>query len=168
MSDDGLIGAPAERLPVAGSVRVRVRYSECDAQGVAHHSSYVPWLELARTELLRGRRVLGAVDSGATPAYEGGLSYAEMERAGVFLVVAKLSVAYKLPAVYDEIVEVRAEVTGGGRARLDHAYEVWRLKGDGTKSALLATAETTLACVGRDGRPRPLPEWLRADQMLGA
>ncbi|MFI4854981.1 MAG: acyl-CoA thioesterase, partial [Phycisphaerales bacterium JB065] len=36
-----------------GDLSLRVRYVECDPQGVAHHSSYVAWLEMGRTELLR-------------------------------------------------------------------------------------------------------------------
>ena len=38
-----------------------------------------------------------------------------------------------------------------GRAKLEHEYELFR---DGL---LLATASTTLACLDRNGRPRPLP-----------
>jgi acyl-CoA thioester hydrolase len=154
---------PTSPLPREGSVRVRVRYAECDPQGVAHHSSYVPWLEAARTELLRGEKAIDPATGDAS--YTGGVSYADMERAGAFLVVAKLAMQYKAPAVYDEVIEIVARVVGGKRARLDHDYEVWRLKEDGTKLTLLATATTTLACVDRAGRPRALPDWLRADAM---
>jgi len=153
--------APAEPLPKRGEVTLRVRYAECDPQGVAHHSSYVAWLELARTELLRGARHIDPATGFAT--YHGGVDYAAMERAGVFLVVAKLALDYKAPARYDEHVTVTAEVVGGRRARLDHAYAVYRCKPDGSKGELLTTAASTLACVGRDGRPRPLPDWLRFD-----
>lgn len=114
---------------------------------VAHHGSYPAWLEQARTEMLR----------------VGGVTYAAMERAGVFLVVTRLAIAYRAPARYDDLIVVVTRVSGGGRARIDHAYEIWRDEEDGRgKSALIATAETTLACVGADGRPTALPEWLRA------
>lgn len=155
------LAAPSAPLPPEGSIEVRVRYAECDPQGVAHHSSYVAWLELARTELLRGTKRVDRKTGRAV--YEGGVSYADMETTGVLLVVAKMALTYKAPARYDETVRVTARVVGGKRARLDHAYEVWRLAEDGTKAAPLATATTTLACVGRDGRPRALPPWLRAD-----
>ncbi|MEM1422634.1 MAG: thioesterase family protein [Planctomycetota bacterium] len=137
------------RRPIAdsGETRLRVRYAECDPMGVAHHSSYVPWLEIGRTELLR----------------DSGMTYADMERAGVLLVVTRLEVAYKSPARYDDEVVVLTRVSGGKRARLDHAYEVWVDKGDGRgRSVLCATAHSTLACVDRDGRPQALPEWIRA------
>jgi acyl-CoA thioester hydrolase len=131
-----------------GDLALRVRYVECDPQGVAHHSSYVAWLEMGRTELLR-------LGPAGTP------SYREMEEQGVFLVVAKLELSYKSPARYDDLVIVTTRVVGGGRARIDHEYEVFRDAEDGRgKSHLLATAKSTLACVDQNGKPRALPEWL--------
>lgn len=124
---------------------VRVRYCECDPMGVAHHGAYVAWLEMGRTELLRA----------------SGVSYADLEAAGVFLVVARLEIRYRAPGRYDDEMMVETALTGGGRARLDHAYEVWRFqRGGAGKAALLATATSTLACVDAEGRVRALPEWL--------
>jgi acyl-CoA thioester hydrolase len=112
---------------------------------VAHHAAYIPWLEMGRTELLR----------------VSGVSYADMEAAGVFLVVARLDIRYKAPARYDDELAIVTTLTGGGRARLDHSYEVWRYAGpESGKVALLATAESTLACVDAQGKVRALPEWL--------
>lgn len=139
--------APDRPIASSGETRLRVRYAECDPMGVAHHSSYIPWLEIGRTEILR--------DSGVT--------YAQMEAGGVLLVVTRLEVAYKAPARYDDEVVVLTRVSGGKRARLDHEYEVWIDKNDGRgRSVLCATANSTLACVDANGRPKPLPEWIRA------
>jgi acyl-CoA thioester hydrolase len=102
---------------------------------------------MGRTELLRS----------------AGVSYRDLEAAGVFLVVARLEVSYKSPARYDDELVVVTRVTGGGRVRIDHAYELWRDEGDGRgKSALILTASSTLACVDGSGRMRELPGWLRA------
>ncbi len=139
--------APERTIASSGETRLRVRYAECDPMGVAHHSSYVTWLEIGRTEILR----------------DSGLTYAQMEAAGVLLVVTRLEIAYKAPARYDDEVVVLTEVSGGKRARLDHAYEVWLDKGDGRgRTVLCAIARSTLACVDGNGRPRPLPEWIRS------
>ncbi len=120
--------------------------------GVAHHAAYIPWLEIARTEMLR----------------IGGLTYAQMEAAGLFLVITRLDLQYKRPARYDDLVRVDTVVAGGGRARLDHTYEVVRLTDDpATNNELLVTAATTLACVDATGRPTALPDWLRADAHSG-
>lgn len=135
---------------------VRVRYCECDAMGVAHHAAYLPWLEMARTELLR----------------EAGVTYAELEGAGCFLVIVKVEAAYKSSAFYDDVVEVRTRVTGGSRIKIRHEYEVVRVEaagaGPGTITPVrvpaagdvLLTAQTLLACVDRTGRPAALPDWL--------
>ncbi|TVQ64017.1 MAG: acyl-CoA thioesterase [Phycisphaerales bacterium] len=132
-----------------GSVRVRVRYCECDPMGYVHHSVHPVWMEIARTETLRA----------------SGVSYKHMESQGVFLVVAHLSIDYKRPARYDDEALIKCRVTGTGRAKLEHAYELWRNVGeDGVGGELFATARTVLACVGADGRPRPLPDWLTAQR----
>ncbi len=135
-----------------GSVRIRVRYCECDPMGVVHHAAYAPWLEIGRTELLR----------------DTGVSYADMEKAGVFLVITKLECSYRRPVYYDDVVEVRTKVSGGSRVKLEHVYEVVVVEdgghaaGRGAREPGMAvtTAATTLVCVGRDGKVRPLPDWL--------
>src|SRR5436190_12187766 len=93
------LARPAGAVPTSNVSRLRVRYCECDPMGVAHHAAYVPWLEIGRTEILR--------DTGVT--------YADLEKHGVFLVVVKLEVRYRRPVRYDDLVEVRTRVTGGSR-----------------------------------------------------
>lgn len=122
--------------------------------GVAHHAAYAPWLEIARTELLR--------DAGA--------SYAALEAAGVFLVIVRLEVRYRRPILYDDMIEVSTRVTSRGRVKIDHEYELClvertaSLRGSTEPGSapgdVLAAARTTLACVDRAGRPGPLPDWL--------
>lgn len=146
------LSAPAPQRPPAraGVTRLRVRYCECDPMNVAHHGACVAWLEIARTEMLR----------------ECGVSYAQLEAAGVFLVVAKLEARYRRPILYDDVVEVRARVSGGGRAKLVHAYEVVVVERHGNAvddSVPAITATTTLACVDAQGRVHALPEWLAGE-----
>ncbi|MEM1164876.1 MAG: thioesterase family protein [Planctomycetota bacterium] len=138
--------APPRPIPASGVTTVRVRYVECDPQGVAHHSSYLAWLEEGRTQLLR----------------DAGVSYAAVEEAGLFLVVAKLELRYRAPARYDDVLEIRTTIVGGGRARVDHAYEAVVLEraGETPTGTPIVEASSTLACIGRDGRPTAMPEWL--------
>jgi acyl-CoA thioester hydrolase len=126
----------------AHTITFRVRYAECDPMGVAHHTAYPVWFEMGRTELLRASQ-------------NGTLSYRDLEEQGVLLAVVTLNVRYKRPARYDDLLTLHTRVTQIGHARIDHEYELLR---DGV---LLATASTTLACLDRDGRPRPLPDTLR-------
>lgn len=130
---------PVRPVPTSGVVRIRPRYNECDPMGVVHHAAYLPWLEMGRTELLR----------------EAGVTYAQLEAAGVFLVIAKIDVRYRRPARYDELLEVRTRVTAAGHVKIEHAYEVVRA------DDVLLVATSTLACVDGEGRVRELPGWLR-------
>lgn len=116
--------------------------------GVAHHSAYLPWFEIGRTELLRA----------------AGVTYAQMEAAGIFLVVARIEVRYRAPARYDDHLVLITRIVGGGRARIDHEYEL-RLDASDSRdiSAPLATAASTIACVDETGRVAPLPDWLVID-----
>lgn len=141
---DGDPIAPTRPVPSEGACRVRVRYAECDPMGVVHHGAYPAWLEIGRTELLRG----------------AGITYAQLEASGVLLVVTRLALRYRLPARYDDELEIRTRVTGGGRARIDHAYEVCRVGPSGIAGDLCAEATSTIACVDAAGRPRALPAWL--------
>jgi len=117
---------------------IRVRYAECDPMGVAHHTAYPVWFEMGRTELLR----------------ESGLSYRDLEADGCLLAVVKLAVQYKAPAKYDDVLQLETTLESAGHVKIDHSYRLLR---DGL---LLATAQTTLACLDRSGRPQPLPEIL--------
>jgi acyl-CoA thioester hydrolase len=143
------ISAPPRPPSTLGRVRLRPRYNECDPMGVVHHAAYVPWLEMGRTELLR----------------DSGLSYAQLEAMGVLLVIVRLEVTYKRPARYDDQLELTTRVLPtGSRVKIEHAYELALLHpatGEAlAEPAVLLTAQSTLACVDRSGRPQPLPAWL--------
>lgn len=126
-------------------VSVRVRYCECDPMGVAHHASYVPWMEIGRTEMLRAT----------------GRTYASMEEMGLLLVVVKMDVRYRRPVKYDDVVEIRTTRCGGGRVKIEHEYEIAVVERGGESCEIVAAvAKTTLGCVGRDGKPRVLPDEL--------
>ncbi len=123
--------------------------------GVVHHAAYVPWLEEARTELLR----------------TSGVSYRQLESAGVFLAVVKLEAAYKRPGRYDDVIEIRVRVVGVTRVKLRHEYEVRLVERAGVSAGemvglrqagldLLVTASTTLACLDGEGKPSELPGWI--------
>jgi len=133
------------------TVELRVRYAECDPQKVAHHSAYVIWLEMARTELLRRR----------------GVAYRDLEAAGTLFVVVRMNIRYRRPAFYDDVLHIRvrelveARRKSGG-IKLEHDYEIRR--GD----EVLARAETTLACVDRQGRLQRVPEGALGHDGLGA
>lgn len=120
--------------------QIRVEYHHTDQMGIVHHSNYIKFFEAARTEWLR------AV----------GLSYAEMERRGVMMPIVDVSVHYKQPAYYDELIRVRAIVEELPMARMHFKYEV---RGEDGRD--IATGSTTLGFIDKiTRRPHRAPEWL--------
>ena len=136
--------APATESPIRqqNTIEIRVRYTECDPMGVAHHAAYPVWFEMGRTELYRAT----------------GMSYRDFEAQGLSLAVIALDVRYRAPAHYDDRLVLETTVAQCTRVRLQHTYRLFR---DGL---LLATGSTTLACVDARHRPRPLPDSLTARQ----
>lgn len=121
-------------------IQIRVRYPEADPMGRLHHSRYWVYFEMGRTELLRA----------------AGLRYRDLEEKGIFLVVARCSAAYRAGARVDDLLTLTTRLTRIGAVKIEHEYELRRE--DGT---LVATAQTTLACVGPDGDIQPVPDLLR-------
>ena len=120
----------------------RVRYVECDPMGVMHHSWYLPLLEMGRVELLR----------------QAGLRYRDLEAQGILFAVTKVAISYKRPARYDDEIELVTRKVRQTHVRIDHAYEMYNT----ATRELLCTAETTIACIGRDGQVQAIPDFLGA------
>lgn len=106
--------------------------------GYLHHARYWEHFEDVRTELLR----------------RNGVRYRDLEEQGVLFVVYKAACKYLVPIRYDDLITVTATVTRVTRTRVDHEYVIER---DGAR---MCEASSTLACVGRDGRPRVMPDSL--------
>ncbi|HET6566747.1 MAG TPA: thioesterase family protein [Rhodothermales bacterium] len=117
----------------------RVRYRECDPMGVVYHTHYLDYFEAARTEALR----------------ELGLAYKKLEESGIMMPVVDLSVQYKRPARYDDLLEIRAifDELPGMRATI--RYEVVRAGED----EILTTGHVALCFIdAARSRPVPAPE----------
>lgn len=120
----------------------RVSYGETDAMGVVYYAEYFHLFERARGEYIR----------------RCGMSYAQVEKRGIFLPVREAQCRYRSPARYDDNVLVRTAISQWGRASLRYVYEIW----NEDKTTLLVTGMTQHAVTCREGRPVPVPDWLRA------
>ena len=123
-------------------VRIRIRYPEVDRMGVVHHSHFPVWFEIGRTELMR----------------ELGVPYAKLEADGLFMPVAELAVRYRVPVVYDDIVDVVTVVEDVTGARARFEYRLLREP----DQVLAATGFTVHAAVSSTGAPMRIPMALRA------
>lgn len=104
---------------------------------VVHHSVYLKYFELGRTDLLR---TLG------TP-------YSELEARGIVLVVTAAELKFHAAARYDEALVVSTQVRAVAKVRLVLAYEVRRESDD----TLLCQGQTTLASLTHAWKPCALP-----------
>lgn len=120
---------------------IRVAYHETDGQRRVHHANYLNYFERGRVELLRSL----------------GQSYKAFEDGGLRLVVSEMNVRYIQAAEFDDLLELETRVESARGARICHAYRITR--GDD----LIVTAESTIACIGPDGRPTRLPASMRAN-----
>src|SRR6267154_2461202 len=92
------------------TITLRVRYPEVDAMGYLHHSRFLQYFEMGRVELLRSL----------------GISYADLERQGVFFVAAKAEIRFRAPARYDDLLTLTTNVIKQTHVRIDHSYMLRR------------------------------------------
>lgn len=118
------------------STEIRVRYNETDAMGFLHHSNYLCYFEVGRTELFRA---------------QGG-SYRRMEELKLYFVVARIEVRYRRPARYDDLLTLHTEIARVTPAKLEHKYSIFR------SEELLAEANSVIACVNAAGEVQRIPE----------
>ena len=125
---------------ISFETKIRVEYHHTDQMGIVHHSNYVKFFEVARTEWLRAM----------------GVTYAEMERRGVMMPIVDVAVKYRNPALYDELISVTAFVDAMPMARMTFRYEV---RGEDGRD--IASGSTTLGFIdSQTRRPVRAPQWL--------
>lgn len=129
--------SPDQTAPMHRTNRltIRVAYNETDGQRRVHHANYLNYFERGRVELLRSL----------------GQSYKSFEERGLMLVVSEMNVRYVQPAEFDDLLELETTVESARGARIRHAYRIT------CNDALIVTAESTIACIGPDGRAKRLP-----------
>jgi acyl-CoA thioester hydrolase len=125
---------PIVRLPL------RVRYQECDGQGIVFNAHYLAYVDMASFEL--DKALFG--------------SHAEFKTYGVDTVVAEASVRYLAPCRFDDELVVSARVGHIGTTSLILDFEIHRGEQQVTAAKLryvFVDPETF--------RPTPAPEQLR-------
>jgi acyl-CoA thioester hydrolase len=119
---------------------VRVRYAETDQMGVVYHGNYAQYFEMGRVEWLRNM----------------GVSYKWMEDNGVMLPVVSLSMDYKKPARYDDVLTVKTIFKSQTSVKIEFDYEIYNEKGE-----LLTIGYSMLVFVNmKTGRPILPPDYV--------
>lgn len=70
---------------------IRVRYAETDQMNVVYYGNYAQYFEVARAESIRNL----------------GLTYKEMESAGVMMPVVEMQTKFLRPAHYDDLLTIK-------------------------------------------------------------
>ena len=97
-------------MPAPYVHRLRVRYGECDPQGVVFNAHYLAYFDIALTELWR--ESLGG--------------YRSMTDSGVDMVVAEAGVRYRASAGFDDELAISVAVSHLGNTSLGTAIEIRR------------------------------------------
>jgi acyl-CoA thioester hydrolase len=122
------------------ATRVRVRFADTDAQGIAHNAAYPVWFEVARVEYLR--------------EFAGG--YQALRDSGIEALVLESFCRYRVPARFDDELDVHARCVGLRGARFRYDYMIVR-----TDGMPIADGWTAHACVDAETfRPTRVPDWL--------
>ena len=123
--------------------KIRVRWMECDGQGIVYNGAYLDYLEIGQAEYYRNL----------------GFAIYIIPQSGYFdFVVVKSTQEFKAPAKVDEIIEVHVRVSNIGNTSLTLNLEIYAEGND----RLLTSIETVY--VGYDTATestRPVPDAIR-------
>lgn len=120
--------------------KLRVRYGETDQMGIVYYGKYAEYCEVGRVEWLR----------------KFGISYKDMEAQGIILPVRSLSVNFKKPARYDDLLIVKTKLQKMPVFTIDFYYEICN-----ENDEILTIAETSLVFMdSKKNRPVKCPDYI--------
>ena len=121
-------------------IQIRVRYSETDQMRVVYHGNYAQYFEMGRVEWLRNK----------------GVSYKWMEDSGIMLPVVSLTMNYKKPARYDDLLTLKTTLKNQSTVKIEFDYELYN-----EAQELLTTGSSILVFVDmKTGRPIAPPTYI--------
>jgi acyl-CoA thioester hydrolase len=127
-----------EIRPISTASTIEVRYAETDQMGVVHHAVYPIYFEQARVDWLR---IVG-------------MHYQKMEDSGVMLPLSRLTVDYKKPAKFGDILRIETSLHFLPSASITFDYKI-----KNQNDELLTLGQTVLVFVNQSTkRPMRCPE----------
>ena len=120
--------------------QLRVRYAECDPQGVVFNAHYLAYFDTSITELWR--------------AALGG--YQAMLDRGVDVVVAEAQVRFRAPAHFDDLLTVEISISRLGNTSITSVHRITR------DAELIVEGMLRHVVVDRPALSKTaIPDWLR-------
>src|SRR3954463_5703403 len=127
-------------MPDVFAHTLRVRYGECDPQGVVFNANWLAYFDIVITQLWR--ELIG--------------DYAGMVEEGADMMVAEATIRFRGPARFDDLVEFRLSVTSMSNTALSTRIEAWvgeEMSVEGSMRHVFVEPGTTVK--------RPIPDHIR-------
>ncbi|HXG92084.1 MAG TPA: thioesterase family protein [Blastocatellia bacterium] len=122
--------------------KLRVRFAETDLQGIVFNANYLTYYDVAWTEYFR------AV----------GFEWKDLVEMDADTVLARITMEFKSPARFDEILEVHTRVSKIGNTSLTFDFEIYPEGED----RLINSATSLYVCIDpKSLRPVRVPDVLR-------
>jgi acyl-CoA thioester hydrolase len=121
--------------------RLRVRFHECDPQGVVFNAHYFAYFDVALTEMWR----------------EAFGSYGEVVDSGTDVVVVEASATFRAPARFDDEIDVALGIDRLGTTSMTMAASILR-DGELLVEGRMVHVFVDTATMAK----QPIPGWLRA------
>lgn len=127
-------------MPLPFSHELRVRYGECDAQGIVFNANYLAYVDVALTEMWR--QTFG--------------SYQDMVAKGLDSVVAESRLRFRASARFDDLLRIEGGVDPLGRTSM--VLRLWMLRGE----EMLVESELRYVFVDAESMAKKeIPDWIR-------
>jgi acyl-CoA thioester hydrolase len=125
---------------ITHETKIRVCYGDTDKMGVVYYGTYPRFYEIGRNELLRSY----------------GITYREIESAGIVWPVRNMQITYLKPAFYDDLLTIRTSVTEMPTVRFKIKTEIYNEAGE-----LINHGEVVLISTNPlTGKAMKTPPWL--------
>ena len=123
---------------------LRVRWKECDIQGIAYYGSYIDFIDVAQAEYFRNLGIL---------------THQANDRKVFDLAAVKVTLEYKSPARIDELIDIFLRVEKIGRTSIDKRSEIYR---SATDELLCSGQSISVNFDSELGKSRDVPAEIRA------
>ena len=128
---------------------VRVYYEDTDSGGVVYYANYLKFMERARTEYLRQY------------GFEQDVLKSEQK---ILFAVRSLDVDYHKPAVFNDSLQVSAEIIDARRASFLFSQQIIREQ----DQTVLCSGQVQIACIDSDSfKPRAIPDDIKESIRVG-
>jgi acyl-CoA thioester hydrolase len=108
--------------------QTKVKYHQVDQMGIVHHAQYAYFFEQSRIDWLHSQ----------------GVSYADLEKDGILLPLTEISINYKRPLRFDDVIFVHTHLDVFDNYFVTFSYQI-----ENEHKTKIATAYTRLVFVDK-------------------